>query len=202
MSSKEISKPYQVTVNENGDYFVSDLTDNIKTYDADGRFKGQWISPGSHVKLMGLAIDSEKNVLVGNFMNNDINKHKQDGSYLGVIKVDTVPRLMAVTSQNTLVIADWRNPPQIVSNNTGEVLHTLKHPEDESKWNPWGVYCQEDIILIVNYDTQNILCYSESGEYLGTIPISDIQPKSIALAANGRTLVVCENIAAKIYSRF
>ena len=55
MESEEISKPYQVTVNENGVYFVSDLTNNIKTYDADGRFKGQWISPGSNVKLMGLA---------------------------------------------------------------------------------------------------------------------------------------------------
>ena len=142
-------------------------------------------------------MDSERNILVGNFMNNHINKHKQDGSYLGVIKVDTVPRLMAVTSQNTLVIADWRNPPQIINNNTGQVMHTLKHPVDESQWNPWGVYCHEGIILIVNYDTQNILCYSESGKYLGTIPISDIQPKSIALTANGKTLLVCENLFSK-----
>ena len=204
----KISYPEQVIANEDGLYFVTDQTAHIKTYYADGRFKDEWKSDGSQqlkfdIELYGLAMDSEGNLLLGDRKNNRVIKHKQDGLYLGSIKVSRGPHRIAVTSQGTIVLADWGSAPQIVSNNTGQVIHTLSHPNLlGDPWDPWGVYCYEDIILIANRDPPNILCYSESGNYLGTILLPDIKhPRCIALTSDGRKLMVCDDSLVKIFSR-
>ena len=204
LQSSQISYPWQVTVNSENIYFLTDLTKNIKMYEASGKFKGQWVSScpqasSGSPSLRGLAMDTTGNLLVGDCTNNCINRHRQDGSYLGSIKVGIEPRHIAVTSQDAIVIATWYKPPQIVSN-TGQVMHTLKHPVGESQWDPRGVYCHEDIIFVANLKTCNILCYTESGKYLGPIPIPPVYPWGLAMTADCKTLVICEIRSVKVFT--
>ena len=201
----QLTHPWQVTVNSDNIYFLTDRTETIKMYEASGKFKGQWVSScpqasSGSPRLYGLAMDTKGNLLVGDCENSCIDRHRQDGSYLGSIKVGIAPRYIAVTSQDAIVIATWFKPPQIVSN-SGQVMHTLKHPVDESQWDPWGVCCYEDIIFVANVKTNNIVCYTESGKYLGPIPIPPVFPfGGLAMTADCKTLVVCDTFSVKVFT--
>ncbi|XP_072036677.1 uncharacterized protein [Amphiura filiformis] len=198
--------PRQVAISSCHDYMVTDGSGHMKIYDINGKFKDQWESSCSQesrqlfIRLWGLAIDSDGHVLVGDISNNHINTHRQDGTYLDSIKVGIKPRFIAVTSQDTIVIADWNKPPQIVSK-TGQIMHTLKYPDNVSLWDPWGVYCHGDMILIGNQRRcyKPILCYSRSGGYLGHIPISDVS-FPLAMTPDGKKLMVCEGFKVKVFS--
>ena len=197
------SKPWQVVVNYENNIFLTDCSKHIKIYEISGQFKGQWASSCPQESLhspylCGLAMDHTGNLLVGDCNNKYINKHRQDGTLLGSIRVGIAPLYIAVTSQNTIVIATWDTPPQIVSN-TGQVLHTLKHPVDDSQWDPWSVYCHEDIIFVANVKTSNILCYSESGKYLGAIPIPPVlRYGGLVMTPDSKTLLVCLSNLVKV----
>ena len=197
--------PWQVVVNSENNIFLTYQSEYIRMYEIRGKFKGQWVSSCPQASsgspyLVSLAIDHTGNLLVGDCSNNYINKHRQDGTYLGSIKVGIDPRFIAVTSQDTIVIATWGKPPQIVSS-TGQVMHTLKHPDNESQWNPRGVYCHADIICVANFTTLNILCYTESGKYLGPIPIPHVSPMGgLVMTPDGKTLLVCEYDSVKVFT--
>ena len=201
------SQPWQVVINSESEdnFFVTGSRAQIQMYELGGKSTGHWVSccpqaTSNSPNLFGLAIDHTGNVLVGECRHNYINKHRQDGSYLGSIKIGIEPRYIAVTSQDTMVIAGWGKAPQIVSN-TGQVLHTLKHPVRESQWNPMGVYCHEDIIYVANLTTRNILCYKASGKYLGAISIPPVYPTGgLAMTPDYKTLLVCEGISVKVFS--
>ena len=194
----EESDPHQVTFNSQGTtYFVTDLSKHVKCFDSIGRYKAHWVSScpqASHSPcLMGLAMDHESHVLVGDISNMCINKHTENGIYLSSIKVGIKPRCIAVTSLGTIVVAGYDKSPQIVSN-TGEVICTLKHPVDESKWYPLGVHCYEDSILIANWNAHNILCYTASGNYLGEITLPGLSYLTgITMTPDGKRLLACDD---------
>lgn len=171
MKSRQQSKPWQVAVSSENVYYLTNLSEYIVIYEGNGKFKGEWISSCPQAsglpRLKGLAIDASGNLLVGDCNSNYVNKHQQDGTYLGSIKVGIVPMYIAVTSQDTMVIGDCEEPPQIVSS-TGQVIRSLTHPINDSLWSLWGVYHHKGIIMIAHPRTDNILCYSESGKYLGS----------------------------------
>ncbi|XP_072017987.1 tyrosine-protein kinase ABL1-like [Amphiura filiformis] len=193
----EKSKPWQVVVNPQGTTYFVTLLKHIKCYDAMGKFKCQWMSscpeavPGSSC-LYGLAMDHDGYLLVGDCKNKRINMHKNGGTYISSIKIGVSPRYIAVTSEDTIVVVgDWEEQPQIVSK-AGQVMHTLKHPFDESEWDPSGVFCYEDIIIIANRSTSSMLCYSEFGKYMGDIPISNTDPVGVAISEDGKELLVSD----------
>ncbi|XP_072023810.1 uncharacterized protein [Amphiura filiformis] len=204
----ETSRPFQVTFSSFcSTYFVTDGSKHVKCYDSIGTSKGHWVSSCPQASsrspsyLRGLAMDQEGHLLVGDCNSMHINKHRQDGTYLSSIKVDIKPRYIAITSQVMIVVADYDKPPQIVSN-TGQMMCTLKHPVDEYKWDPRGVFCYEDTILIANRTTDNILCYSVSGNYVGVIPLPGLSgPYGVALTADGmKVLVSDDSKVIKLYS--
>ena len=199
----QITDLSQVIVNSQNTIFVTDFHEHTKMYEINGKFKGLLISsyPQTysflHPGQTGLAIDCTGNLLVGDCKNNSINMHRQDGTFLGRIKVGIAPRYIAVTSQDTIFIACWFQPPQIVSK-TGQVMHILKHPVavDEYIWYPHGVYCHEDVICVAN--ESSILCYNKSGKYLGPILIPPVFPwGGLAMTADSKTLLVCEDNSVK-----
>ena len=202
-----LSHPWQVTVNSQGTtYFVTDHSKHVKCFDSTGRYKAQWVSSCPQAScspyLVGLAMDHESHVFVGDANNMCINKHTENGTYLSSIKVGIQPWHIAVTSLGTIIVVLERHKsPQIVSN-TGEVICTLKHPVDESKWNQWGVHCYEDSILIANRTASNILCYAASGNYLGEITLPGLSyPTGVTMTPDGKRLLVCDSlISIHVYS--
>ena len=205
LKSGEKSYPWQIIINSENNIFLTDWSEHIRMYEISGKFKGQWVSSCPEATsgspcLHGLAIDHTGNLLVGDCKNNYINKHRQDGTLLGSIKVGIDPRYIAMTSQDTIVIATWHKPPEILSS-TGQVMHTLKHPVDESQWYPQGVYCHAEIICVANWKTHNILCFTESGKYLGPIPIPSVSPRGgLVMTPDGKTLLVCESYSVKVFT--
>ncbi|XP_072019102.1 uncharacterized protein [Amphiura filiformis] len=194
------SHPWQITTSCDGStYFMTNRTNCVQMYSVDCKFRGQWVSSRPQAssvtpRLWGLAIDAKDHVYVGDAISLYINKHKQDGSYVTSIKVGIKPWYLAVTSQDTIIVGGWEygNPAQIVSN-TGQVLHILKHPTDESQWGYLGVNCYRDTVFITNVNKSHkreILCYLVSGQYLGCIPIYDVKTSCLAMAANGTKLIV------------
>ncbi|XP_072029121.1 uncharacterized protein [Amphiura filiformis] len=201
------SQPHQITTSSDGStYFVTNNTNCVLMYSADCKFKGQWESAcpqGSSITpcLCGLAIDAKDYVYVGDMKSRYIYKHKQDGPFVTSVKVDIQPCYISVTSQDTIIVGEYAQyyakPPQIVSN-TGQVLHTLKHPTDELhvQWACFGIHCYRDTLFITNMTNQKkswtheILFYSLSGQYLGCIPIHDARPRCLAMTANGSKLIV------------
>ena len=196
----------QIAVSSDGNtYFMTLYNEFVQMYDNNCKFKSQWVSSypeASSLKpcLLGLAINNKGQVLVGDVMSYHINIHKQDGSYISSIKVDIEPEYLAVTSQDTIVVAGHRKPPQIVSN-TGQVLYTLKHPTDDTQWLCFGAYCYRDTIFITNLDKSKaweLLCYTESGQYLGCLPIPDA--RCCAMMQNGTKIIVGKYNGCAIYS--
>ena len=155
------------------------------------KYIGQWDSPCPQASLhtpslCGLAVDANDNVYVGHYQprSSCVHKLKQGGSFISCIKVSIRPHYLAVTSQNTIIVGtDDHEPPQIISN-TGQKLRTLNHP-DESLWEIRSVYCYRDTIFITNLDLMSerdeILCYSESGEYRSKLQIRAINPMCLAM---------------------
>ena len=197
----------QIAVSADGNtYFMTKNNEFVQMYDNNCKFKCQWVSscpnkaPFLESCLLGLAINNEGQVLVGDVISHHINVHKQDGSYITSIKVSIAPWYLAVTSQDTIVVAKYQESPQIVSN-TGQVLHILKHPKDDAQWGCFGAYCYRDTIFITNlYKSKawELLCYTESGQYQGCLPIPDA--RCCAMIENGTKIVVGQYTGCAIYS--
>ncbi len=198
-STQEKPCPRRIAVSHDGStYFVTNLTNSVKVYCDDFKFKVQWISLCPHAstsrpRLLGLATDATDGVYVGDIESMVINKHHHDGSFMTSIKVGIKPEYLAVTSQDIIIAAQYDKPPQIVSS-AGQVLHTLKHPTDEFLWQCYSVYSYKDTFFVTNTSKSyqhEILCYSStSGECLGCIPLSDANPRCLTMTENGSKLIV------------
>ena len=61
----------------------------IQTYTVDGKFVGQWGSPGNDEGQFnlpwGIAEDSDKNIYIADWRNDRIQKFSSDGEFLKVI---------------------------------------------------------------------------------------------------------------------
>ena len=176
------SYPWNVAVNADGIWYVTDLGPYVKMYSPQGVYKNRWeaLSPdgAKSCSLYGLTIDANGNLLVGNtnhllvgdMSNTFISRHRQDGSQIASIKVDIKPYYLAATSQDTIVVSDMRKI-QIVDN-TGQVLHILK-PNGKKIIMPREVCVCDDIIYVCNQDKTEISCFSVSAEYIGSIAVKN-----------------------------
>ena len=169
------SYPWNLTVNADGIWYVTDRRPYVKMYSPQGVYKGKWgtLSPdgkeGYH--LIGLTMDANGNLLVGDCCHMFISRHRQDGSQIARFKVNIEPYFLAATSQDTIVISNWSNKVQIVDS-TGYVLHTLK-PNGKEMFNPRGVCVCDDIICVCNVSKTEISCFSVSAEYIGSIVVKE-----------------------------
>ena len=168
------SCPWNVAVNADGIWYVTDYSPYVKMYSPQGVYKNRWGASSPHgtkgANLYGLTMDVNGNFLVGDIYNRCISRHRQDGSQVDSIKVDIRPYHLGATPQDTIVISDL-NKVQIVAN-TGHVLHTL-NPDRQETIGPWGVCVCHDIIYVCNRFKPEILCFSLSAEYIGPIAIRD-----------------------------
>ena len=213
------SCPSQIAVTSQGRYFVTDsVNKQVKMFDVKGKFKGQLPSLPSFPSMAfaqlnkdspcrdssgmcGMAIDRKGNLLVGDGKRKRINKQGQDGSFLATIEVAIKPMNIGGTSQETIVVADRHEPPLLI-NDIGQVLCTLNHPVCESHWDPTGLCCFEDLVIVANNDdnSNNILCYSDYGQYIGHIPVDISSPSGVSLTDNGKRLIVCNEAMVKVFA--
>ena len=199
--------PREVAFGSDSTCYVAVLTRHILMYDDDGVYKGKWpaVSPQDKssdtedTELRSLTIDSMGQVLVGEVKQKYISKHKPDGRHVASFKVDIVPFSLAVTSQNEIIISDWKLKRTVhIVDSAGQLLHIVKPPSHVQIWRPAGVACYENTICICNWGAKRIHCFSASGEYLGDIPISipSSRPKQLAFTSNGKQLMVINEVGS------
>ena len=195
-----LSHPREVAFGSDGTCYVAVLTRYVLMYSIDGVYKGKWpaVSPQhkssdtEETKVGSLTVNRTGQVLVGEINQKYISKHEPDGRHVGSFKVDIVPYSLAVTSQNKIIVSDWKLKGTVhIVDNAGQLLHIVKPPPHVQGLDPTGVLCYEDIICICNWGVKRIHCFSVSGEYLGDIPISiSGRPKHFAFTADGKQLMV------------
>ena len=207
---------WNVVVNADGIYYVT-VPRYVKIYDSLGVYRSKWVavspdkipSNKGHSNLGGLTIDSKDHILVGNVSDDPlyISKHRQDGPHIASFKVDIKPYYLAATSHDTVVIGNaWEGTVQIVDS-TGHLLHQINATSTKTPfWNPHGLCCYNDIILVCNSDKEDkheLSCFSVSAEYMGSIPV--MQRPLCAAVSDGNGLVklhvACHNPGeeAKVY---
>ena len=173
---------FNVTASSEGDYYITDATHFVRCYNQSGVYRSKWVAVSPENKpfdsentaLVGLAMDHTNDLLlVGEVVHKYVSKHHLDGTHVNSIKVNIKPYFLSVTSQGTIIVSDHVTKVTQIVDNTGQVLHTLK-PPSYVHWTPWGICCHEGIIFICNASTSHhrIYCFSESGNYLGSIAVN------------------------------
>ncbi|XP_072050640.1 uncharacterized protein [Amphiura filiformis] len=210
LKTGQISYPWNVVVSPDGRIFTTQETSFVNVYDPNGNFKYHFptrspsnvLSKTRDAQLMGLAIDNQGCVLVGEWTQKYISKHSVDGSHISSIKVPISPLYIAVTSDDRVIVSSGGGGTHILDTN-GSILHTLNSPPCVSDWCPYGIcFTPDDEIYLANYSVSdgNIYRYSWSGQYLGRI-IKEVDCPAGITRTNDNTLVVVEDDSVKMFSR-
>ena len=111
-----VEAPWGIAVNHKGEIVVNERhTDHISTYTPSGK-EIQTINLKG-LKLFGLTLDREGNILVGEDTNNSIRKYSQEGQLLASVGSNgagplqfKVPRgISSNTRNNKVYVVDWGN---------------------------------------------------------------------------------------------
>ncbi|XP_072017362.1 uncharacterized protein [Amphiura filiformis] len=159
-------------------YYVTDQSAYVRYYNADdGKYCGSWLSvePGHNVdndkaELYGICVDTDCNLLVGDYYGNYISKHTGDGKHINSFNVDIEPVYMAVTSHNNVIISDW-SVVQII--NQDGLVHRVQYPGMSKP----RVCFHSGVLFICDLYSANIFCFTQDATHLTTIPIDAKQQR-------------------------
>ncbi|XP_072031406.1 E3 ubiquitin-protein ligase TRIM71-like [Amphiura filiformis] len=210
LKSDQITYPWDIAVSGDGDFFVTHLAPHVNVYGPDGTYKHRFaiVSP-SHIlsdtedtSLYGLAMDSNRNLLIGEAKQQYISKHRKDGIHIISFKVTIKPFFIAVTPRDEIIISSQDIPQSIqVLHQTGIVLRTLKPPDNMRACHGLSCTRNYDIYAVhMSAESKGIFSYSASGDVLGCITEELSYPWGIAITDDGKRMMVVENECVKIFS--
>ena len=201
--------PWDVVVSTNNQLFVTNQTATVRIYDVKGNLKHRFptksasnvSSDAQATNHWGLAIDNNNHLLVGEGKQKYISKHNQDGTHIKSFKVTIIPKFIAVSPDNYIIISCGSDGCSThILNENGVHMHTLKLPQGPV-WTPLGLCCtSRGEIYLSNYMMDAIYCYSaKSGAYRGCLVKDTVtSPAGLALMDDEQTLVVAEKEGIKI----
>ena len=207
------STPWSTAVSTDGKYYVTDSTDHVSVYNAQGQYADQWAAVSSDgkpsdreaSKLQGLTVDCHGQVLVGESVRRYISIHKQNGVHVKSIMISIRPHFLAMTSHDKIVVSDRVDNVVQIVDQSGHVLHTLKPNSAAVRyWQPKGVCSHDNMVFICNYamPEHGICCFSLTGDYLGSIAIGK-WPMDIVYVKESKKFIVTHrnNGRVMMYSR-
>ena len=167
-----------------------------------------WSTRSKTSALMGLAMDTKENILVGEVNQQYISKHQQNGLQIASFRVSIPPWYIAVSSRDEIIVSygrylDGSKANVQILDSEGNLLCKVNAPDCVTQWFPFGLCCSVEKIYIANSmagSDGGIYCYSTSGKYLGCL-IKELEfPTGITLAENKRKLLVLQNKCVKMFS--
>ena len=199
------SKPWAVCVNSDGTMYITDRNPWVKVHDAQGRFMhllqlvdGNGV-PSNTGNARGITIDDKQQIIVGDINNKTISIYGQDESFLNSFKIkDAMPRYLASSSHNTLVVCDNDEySPLVEVDYSGNVIRTIYEPGDDMEWWPRGICCSKDgEIFVVNAASENegaILRFTDSWQYTGCVVPDLFRPSGVSISEDGKILAVIDS---------
>ena len=201
------SKPWSVAMGDNGRYFVTDLSADVKVFDAQGTYQyrfgsmhlqdEEWLY-NQTTQLYGLAIGRNGQVYVGSG-DRYIGIHNQDGTHISSFQTASVPYAIAVSHAGEIFASDHRSQVNVYDE-AGNRLRQFEKPPGKEKWYPTGLCCSSgNEVYVVGNLPSAILLYSTSGQYLDDVANDLVEPWDVALSEDGETLAVVDKQDVKIF---
>ena len=206
----KISHPWNVIVSSEGVYYITDATQFVRSYNQSSIYRKKWVaispenkaSDSEDTGIIGLAMDHTNNMLlVGEVVHKYISRHHLDGTHVDSFKVNIRPHFLSVTSQGAIIVNNPFTKVTKIIDTAGQVLHTLKPPSHVVDWLPTGVCCHERMLFICNFATpqDGIYCFSELGDFLGSIAVNRI-PRCLTFVKEQKKFLLTSGDRVQVYS--
>ena len=199
----EVSLPWDVTVNKDGTYFVTDLSPSVKVFDAKGRFIFNFhtIPPiSNHLQefdetLVGITLDNNGTLLIGEAETKYISRNTQEGKHLKSIKVNVIPRFLSVTADSNIIVSAWEKDQGVqILSSQGQLLLTLDAPLNITEWETTGVCYRNGFIYVCNCTdnkaARGVYCFSVLGECVGCMTSDVSNPFGLFVTEDGDKMLV------------
>ncbi|XP_072047211.1 E3 ubiquitin-protein ligase TRIM45-like [Amphiura filiformis] len=206
---RNYSRPWGMTIAENGDYFMTDENPYVKIFNAEGSFKqrfgaqnpnGTW-SYNENSSLYSLATDTKGHVYVGSNYQY-ISIHNQDGTYISGFKLNNLsPHFIATTADDHVIASDYGNAKAAVHvyDTKGTQLHTFATPPGGNFY-PTGLCVVQDEVFVSNYrGVPAVYRYSLTGDYIGIVTKEVTAPWGMVIKDDGEELLVCDDNSIKVF---
>ena len=202
---EQLSFPWGVAVNTNGEMAVSDYCNHrVHVFSAEGRFLFSFGEQGTgHGQFnipRGVTYDRDDNLLVADYINHRIQQFSRTGQFKRTFEAKRelggnliCPLGISTSPDGNIIVADGGNNRVVVFTPEGRVLLTL-HGE---QFNPWHCVSHGNRYFVSDQCRHCIKVFSAQGDFLyqfgraGTGDGEFGRPLGLAVDNLGR-LVVCE----------
>ena len=158
--SGQLKEPYGVCVSQSGQIYICDIENHhIAVYDEEGKFLLIFGSEGSDPECFDgpgdIAFGSDGLVYITDEGNERVCVWSEEGTFKRNFPTMYVPRYIAATSDDHLVITSFQSHTVMVYTLEGELVHELK----EGDWfhGPMGICVDDDgLVYVADHGNQRI----------------------------------------------
>ena len=212
LDSGKFSCPWDVAINEDGYFYITDSTPYVNIYNTEGKFNRQFftLSPSgasSNCKedgdfaLCGITLDQDGQVVVGEVNEKYVSVLRQNGCHLHSFAVNVKPNFLAVTPKGDIVISSCEVGHVEIVDENGNLKCKVTAPPGVSSWCPTGVACTSrgELFVANRLGEVGIYRFTCDGKYIGLITRKVITPWGLAIAKGDKFLFVSDE---RDYSTF
>ena len=205
--------PNDVAVTSNGDIVVIDTSRYVKFFDENGNYTGfsstliDKVEPRTGIKTKCVATSSAGKHLVGDINRRMITIHeKQTGgkdlvSSSGKISLTIMPRYLAVSKNQQVIVSDWESKKAVSMTMSGQQLFTINtwKVNGKSDAKPYGLTFDPEgniYIVVRRSNDSHIHQYTNKGEFVKCIAQKLYHPNGLAwykdalYVANQRSVLI------------
>ena len=211
LDSGKFSCPWDVTISDDGYFFITDSTSFVNVYNPEGKFKRQFftIAPDgsfSNAKdgdsaLCGIALNLEDNLVIGEINTKYISVCRKNGSHMHSFNVDVKPNFLTVTPKGDIVISSCQVGHAEIVDENGNHKCKITAPPGVTSWCPTGVACTSkgELFICNRLGDVGIYRFSPEGKYIGLVTKNVITPWGLAISKGDKFLFVSDE---RDYSTF
>ena len=202
LESGNFSRPWDIAVDEDGVFFVTDCTSCINMYASDGKFMRKFFTTSPNMAddndaLFGITLNNHGQLVVGEVNGKHVRLLRTDGTLLRSFPVEVKPMFLAVTPKGDIVVSACEGTVAVIIDENGnkkcEILAPTM-PTGVTSWCPTGVACSKkgELFVANRHGEVGIYKYTSEGEYVGLYTKNVITPWGLAVSDDDKFLFVSD----------